>query len=177
MKRKKAKYPPHRPVVPSKDSTITIVVVPSSSLDNQIAPTPFGPGGWENESVDLTSSSCCCSSSAARAEHSQEFREPSRLANKSMPPRIAHKQSNELYNVPLGVLSHRGTQANGKQTVHCINHMDYWKVKIYFNMIDHNVNSRRPCYSQVYVQPQLLIESHIRCEFTANHVNQTNCGP
>ena len=87
-----------------------------------------------------------------------------------MPPRIAHKQSNELYNVPLGVLSHRGTQANGKQTVHCINHMDYWKVKIYFNMIDHNVNSRRPCYSQVYVQPQLLIESHIRCEFTANKV-------
>jgi hypothetical protein len=95
-----------------------------------------------------------------------------------MPPRIAHKQSNELYNVTLGVLSHRGTQANGLwQTVHCINHMDYWKVKIYFNMIDHNVNSRRPCYSQVYVQPQLLIESHIRCEFTANHVNQTNCGP
>ena len=87
-----------------------------------------------------------------------------------MPPRIAHKQSNELYNVPLGVLSHRGTQANGKQTVHCINHMDYWKVKIYFNIIDHNVNSRRPCYSQVYVQPQLLIESHIRCEFTANQI-------
>ena len=87
-----------------------------------------------------------------------------------MPPRIAHKQSNEPYNVTLGILSHRGTQANGKQTVHCINHLDYWKVKIYFNMIDHNVNSRRPCYSQVYVQPQLLIESHIRCEFTANHV-------
>ena len=41
--------------------------------------------------------------------------------------------------------------------------------KIYSNMIDHNVNSRRPCYSQVYVQPQLLIESHIRCELTANH--------
>ena len=81
----------------------------------------------------------------------------------------SHKQSNEPYNVTLGVLSQRGTQANGKQTVHCINHMDYWKVKIYFNMIDHHVNSRRPCYSQVYVQPQLLIESHIRCEFTANH--------
>ena len=31
----------------------------------------------------------------------------------------------------------------------------------------------RPCYSQVYVQPQLLIESHIRCEFTANKIQVT----
>ena len=91
-----------------------------------------------------------------------------------MPPRIAHKQSNEPYNVTLGVLSYRGTQANGKQTVHCINHLDYWKVKIYSNMIDHNVNSRRPCYSQVYVQPQLLIESHIRCEFAANQAERAS---
>ena len=41
------------------------------------------------------------------------------LGNKTMPLRIAHKQSNELYNVTLGVFSQRGTQANGKQTVHC----------------------------------------------------------
>jgi|EP01044_Picomonas_judraskeda_P015537 hypothetical protein len=38
-------------------------------------------------------------------------------------------------------------------------------------LVDHNVISRRPCYSQVYVQPQLPIESHIRCEFTANQIN------
>ena len=44
-------------------------------------------------------------------------------------------------------------------------------------MIDHNVNSRRPCYSQVYVQPQLLIESHIRFEFTASQVSRAVAAP